>query len=372
MFKRNVLAVSLSLGLAAFAGQASADVIGGGASLPAGVFNDIIDNYDYPNFNPYISVGSSGGKRAFFNNDSTEFGYTGGETVHYAGSDSVASSTEISNYATNDEALYGALIQVPFAATSVTVPYNNSDVTALNLTSSQVAQIFSGQIYNWSQLGFPPKQITVVHRSDGSGTVEIFTRHLAAVEPTLFQTSSNFLVARTGTPHPSSVFVGANGSSGVVATMNSTDGAITFVSPDYVDPTDVTEVASIENRNDSTYYLPTEVNVAATVNSVAPPSGAAANDPNNWAPVFPDPSAGYPIAGFTNLLVSQCYSDSAVGSELLDFFANHYTGLHASYVSDADLIPLPSNWNAAVYLRFGLAGVPTGITNSTACSGIGR
>ncbi|KAF0809522.1 putative binding protein component of ABC transporter [Alcanivorax sp. S71-1-4] len=369
MFKRNVLAVSLSLGLAAFAGQASADVVGGGASLSAGVFNDIItgESYDYES---YVSVGSSAGKRAFFNNDSSEFGYDPllVPTVHYAGSDSVASSTEISNYAANDESSFGPLIQVPFAGTSVTVPFNNSDVTAMNplvLSSSDVAEIFSGQITNWNQLGsFPSKQITVVHRADGSGTVEIFTRHLATVEPTLFQTSTNFLTARIGTPSGSAVFQSANGSSGVVSLMNSIDGAITFVSPDYVDPSDPAEVASIVNRNDSTAYLPTQVNVQATFASVTPPS---TTNPADWAPVFPDPSAGYPIAGFTFMLLSQCYSDNTIGTEIGDFMLNHYTGFHDSYVSNADLVPLPSSWQNAVLNTYALF-----IDDATDCAGIGR
>jgi len=370
MFKRNVLAVSLSLGLAAVSGQVMADAIGGGATLPAGVFNEIITDEGYA-FEAYIGVGSSGGKRAFFNNDSTEFGYTGGETVHYAGSDSVASSSEISNYATNDEALYGMLIQVPFAGTSVTVPYNNSDLTALNLTSSQLAKIFSGQITDWADpalglTGVTSKQITVVYRTDGSGTVEIFTRHLAAVEPSLFQTSNNFLLARVGTPDPSAVFVGASGSSGVVSAMNGIDGAITFVSPDYVDAGNAMEVAAIENQNDSTHYLPTQVNVQATFAAATPPATTNTN-PADWAPVFPDPSAGYPIAGFTFMLLSQCYSDNAIGTEIGNFMLNHYTGFHDGYVSGADLVPLPTSWQNAVLNTYALS-----IDDAMDCAGIGR
>ncbi|AJD50055.1 binding protein component of ABC transporter [Isoalcanivorax pacificus W11-5] len=356
MFKRNVLAVSLSLGLAAFAGQASADVVGGGASLSAGVFNDIITGENY-NYESYVSVGSSAGKRAFFGNDSSEFGYDPAlvPTVHYAGSDSIATSAEISNYAANDQSTFGDLIQVPFAGTSVTVPFNNSEVTAMNplvLSSSDVAKIFSGQITNWNQLGaFSSKQITVVHRADGSGTVEIFTRHLAAVEPTLFQTSTNFLTARIGTPSGSAVFQSANGSSGVVSLMNSIDGAITFVSPDYVDPSDPSEVAAIINPTNSTAYMPTQVNVQVTFDSVTPPS---TTNPADWAPIFPNPSAGYPIAGFTYMLLSECYNDPAIGAAISNFAINHYAGLHDSYISSASLIPLPSSWQNAVLNTYAL------------------
>src|SRR5690606_7442715 len=153
-------------------------------------------------------VGSGAGKNAFFNNDASFLGYTGTlPDVNYAGSDSVVSASEQFDYYNTvlpslgdiPANVWGDLIQVPFAATSVTVAFNNPDVAALpngiEISSSELAQVFAGQITDWQTLdpALPSKPIVVVHRADGSGTVEIFTRHLAAIEPTLFTTDKDFL-----------------------------------------------------------------------------------------------------------------------------------------------------------------------------------
>lgn len=389
MLKRNVLAVSLSLGVAAMVGQAAADVVGGGATLPENVFNDIISSVPY-NFEVYAGVGSGTGKNAFFGNDATLFNtrraqdgllpYPVGTPVHYAGSDSIVTPAEFGTYNTapvvgglTAQQAYGDLVQLPFAATSVTVPFNNSSVSALELTGAQLAGIFNGQITDWADLGHPAGQITVIYRTDNSGTVEIFTRHLNAVAPSLFVTSNNFLAARQGTPASGASFVGASGSGGVQAVLAATPGSITFLSPDFVDPGNPAEVAAIENSNVVTsgnFFLPTEVNVQATISSVPVPSVPNALA---WAPVFPNPADGYPIAGFTFLLASTCYEDDAEGAEFARFANAHYTGTvtggnyvghHDAYVSAGDLIPLPQDWAQAAHDL-----VVSNINDPTICAG---
>lgn len=372
MLKRNVLAVSLSLSIAAMAGQAAADVVGGGATLPENVFNDIISGTPYT-FEVYAGVGSGTGKTAFFANDATQFNarraldglppYAAGTGVHYAGSDSIVTPAELGTYNTapvvdglTAQQAYGDLVQLPFAATSVTVPFNNPAIPSLELTGADLAGIFNGQITDWSTLGYPAGQITVIYRTDNSGTVEIFTRHLNAIAPSLFVTSNNFLAARQGTPATGAVFVGASGSGGVQAALAATPGSITFLSPDFVDPGNPAEVAAIENSNVSgTFFLPTEVNVQATINSVPVPSVANALA---WAPVFPNPADGYPIAGFTFLLASTCYENNAEGLEFARFADAHYSGTtindeyvgnHDASVSASALIPLPGEWAQAAH-----------------------
>ena len=90
-------------------------------------------------------TGSGTGKKAFLENNSALFSTTG--TVHFAGSDSVLSSTELSNYTTNfnqptNANRYGALIQVPSVATSVTIPFNKAG-SAVDLSVAQICGVFS-------------------------------------------------------------------------------------------------------------------------------------------------------------------------------------------------------------------------------------
>ena len=117
MFKRSLIAASLSV--AALVSAQAMAVTGGGASLPAELYKGSADSILPANFS-YAVTGSGTGKNAFLTNNSSLFGATG--TVHYAGSDSVLSSSELSTYNTNYNNTYGPLIQIPSVATSVTVP----------------------------------------------------------------------------------------------------------------------------------------------------------------------------------------------------------------------------------------------------------
>ena len=155
MTKYKTLAALVATALLATAGAASAQtaVTGGGASLPADLYKGQADSILPANFS-YAVTGSGTGKKAFLENNSALFSTTG--TVHFAGSDSVLSSTELSTYnstynVAGDANRFGALVQIPSVATSVTIPFNKAG-SAVDLSVTQICGIFSGKINNWSQL----------------------------------------------------------------------------------------------------------------------------------------------------------------------------------------------------------------------------
>ncbi len=130
MNKYKTLAALVATALLATAGAASAQtaVTGGGASLPADLYKGSADSILPANFS-YAVTGSGTGKKAFLENNSALFSTTG--TVHFAGSDSVLSSTELNTYnstynVSGDANRYGALVQIPSVATSVTIPFNKA------------------------------------------------------------------------------------------------------------------------------------------------------------------------------------------------------------------------------------------------------
>ncbi|WP_312341234.1 substrate-binding domain-containing protein [Stutzerimonas nitrititolerans] len=390
MFKRNLIAVSLTLAALASA-QASAAVVGGGATLPEELYQQ--SGVLSSGFTPYVGTGSGTGKNAFFNNNGSLFGQPG-VTVDYAGSDSIVSQTELNGYNSQSAALYGPLVQIPSAATSVTVPFNVAGLSELDLTSQQLADVYAGRYTNWSQLGGPDKTITVVYRLDGSGTTEIFANHLNNVDGSAVPVvSNNFATAIGFDPQnppavpqaddPSSLVVptyeGGTGSDGVVAQVNAIDGAIGYVSPDKVEFNNPAEVARINGQ------LPSEVNVVAALNSISLPVGGAGNasDPLAWVPAaqLANPSAGYSIVGVTNLILSQCYQDTAAGGDLANirnFLARHYNAIPANSndaaISAHSLIPLPAAWKAQVRNNFvtNQSGKGLDIGNTSVCNGIGR
>ena len=148
-----------------------ATVTGGGASMPAKLYKGSADSILPINFS-YAASGSGIGKTAFLMNNPMLLGATTG-TVHYIGSDSILSSSELSACSTNYRGAYGPLIQIPLAGTAVTIPYKKPDITDLNLTSAQLCDAFSGAKVTWGQLlGTPPTVRRFVSSTSG-----------AAVEP---------------------------------------------------------------------------------------------------------------------------------------------------------------------------------------------
>lgn len=415
-FRKSALAALVAVGVMGMAGAASAAVVGGGATLPEGLYGKAkvsldankqpyIDHgigilHDGAGFNPYVGVGSGSGKKAFFENDSDYLVwdddgdeqddsilvksprvpfYSPAVTVDFAGSDSLVSSTELGNYNNpsnaNGRANFGPLIQVPSVLTSVTVPFNVPGLPTLNLTSEQLAKIFGGEITRWddSQLGLtnaPAEDIIVVHRGDESGTTEIFLRHLNAVDNGAVESvDKDFVAAIKPTEHPAATFLPAIGSDGVVSAVEATAYSIGYVSPDKVDFDDATVVASING------YLPTEVNVQAAVEDSPVPAGALVNNPLAWGISNANPSTGYPIVASTNLIFSQCYADSGDESKIRQFFGNHYDvnyTLNDQEIEEAGFVKLPAAWLNAVRDNFWASNSSLSIGDTNVCNGKGR
>lgn len=410
MNKYKTLAALVATALLATAGAASAqtaNVTGGGASLPADLYKGKPDSILPANFS-YAVTGSGTGKKAFLENNSALFQASG--TVHFAGSDSVLSGTELSTYNTTynvsgDANRYGALIQVPSVATSVTVPFNKAG-GALNLTVTQICGVFSGKINKWEDIAGSGRSgdLVVVYRDESSGTSELLTRFLTAactkddvagtsLKPVVwapnevaapkFAVQSTFKNLFVNNTAPANFIpASATGGSALYSTVQAAVGRIGYVSPDAIPAADNTEAARQAALSDATKvakvkgYSPNEVDVQATLESAAPPSGAAASDPANWVPVFGNPTTGYPIAGYTNLVFGQCYKNSTVANNLRTFLMGHYnagtSGTNDTAVRAHGFIPLTKTWREAIRARFVLAGNAAALNNPSTCANIGR
>ncbi|AYN19509.1 substrate-binding domain-containing protein [Alcaligenes aquatilis] len=374
-FKLKALSAVVAVGMMIGASAASAQVIGGGATLPEDLYNDLFTTAPLPGFAPYVGTGSGKGKTAFFTNEGAVFNAPG-QTVDYAGSDSLIDQSNVDGY---DDAAYGALIFIPSVLTSVTVPYNLPSLPSIDLNSEQLAGIFDGTYTNWNQVGGPNQPITVVYRSESSGTSEIFTRHLAEIDDD-FVTDSTFYKAlgKSSVSELPSNFQGATGSNGVVAAVNQTVGAIGYVSPDKIDAdfNKPVELAAKVARING--LLPTEVNVQAAIEEVPVPSTEAQRrNPLAWGISNPNPSAGYPIVASTNLILSQCYQAAADNTRIRDMLNKLYgtAGTWDSEVTEHGFIPLPTAWKEAIHQTFWNQSdsLDLAVGNSAECtSGRGR
>jgi phosphate transport system substrate-binding protein len=226
-------------------------------------------------------------------------------TVNFAGSDPALKPTDTS-------AMKGPALQFPVAFGAITVSYNLPGVhSGLKLDGPTLAGIFSGKIKTWNDpaikalnpgVSLPSTAITVVHRSDSSGTTDGFTKYLSAVSPTWKSTIGH------GKDVKWPVGTGAAKNSGVAAAVKMTTGAVGYVEQAYALENGFT-YASVKNSA-GTYVLPTLSNTSAAADGITVPPDlgiSTINSPNAQA---------YPIVSQTFLVVYKdpCKSGGANSS----------------------------------------------------------
>ncbi|NHV24765.1 substrate-binding domain-containing protein [Burkholderia sp. D-99] len=352
----------------------------------------------------YYAVGLDAGQNAFLNNQPTFFGQGATGAVHFATSEAPLTTAQVQSYDnTGRGPTDGPLIQIPYIVTAITVPVvNGPPVTStrtpqttpgqahsIALNDNDLCGIFSGQFTDWRQVINPETgtpyttartPITVVYRSDSSGTTELLTRHLAAVCKNNIYTARGVTFVDSLTfantwAFPSGVpsnFVAASGDSGIRRSLGSLwsagTAAFAYLSPAYTNTflasqsTVVTSsgalqlpIASLYNSLNSVYYAPTYANATMALGTISAPSNPA--DPNAWVPVsgpaynaLANPASGYPVSGTSQIILSQCYSDPTVTSNVQSFLNNHYTNAsYASVVHGNGFDTVPSNITTAIY-----------------------
>jgi len=185
-------------------------------------------------------------------------------TVDFAGSDPALLPAD-------KKAMKGPVLQFPVAFGAITVSYNLPGVkTGLKLDGPTIGGIFSGQIKTWNDpaikalnpgMNLPSTSITVVHRSDSSGTTNGFTTYLTKVDPAWKLGASKLIKWPGGT--------GASGNSGVAAAVKATAGAVGYVEQAYALVNGFTYAAV---KNGSSYVLPTIANTSLAATGVAVPA----------------------------------------------------------------------------------------------------
>ncbi|ABB11183.1 substrate-binding domain-containing protein [Burkholderia lata] len=384
-------------------------VQGGGSSLVAPMIGEPgIANTEIGLFGTaeatltYYPVGSGNGQNAFLKNQPTFLGSQNTGMVDFAYSDAALSSSQITSYKTGLGTTNGPLIQIPYIVTPITVPIINGPAVtstttpqttpgqahSIALNDDDLCGVFSGKLTNWNQVTNPETgsvytlhaPITVVYRSDSSGTTELLTRHLVAVcttantAPGVTFVDSTTFTASFPTGFPSgSTFVAASGSGGVrnqlvtYATTTTTTAAVAYLSPAYTNTylapqSTVTTsasatqlpVASLRNTAIGTYYAPTYANASMALSNFAPPTaGIPARNQVNWVPNAGNPTSGYPVSGTSQIILSQCYADPNIATAMHDLLNSHYTNASfASIVHGNGFDMVASNYLAAISQDF--------------------
>lgn len=260
---------------------------GAGASFPAPLYQNWAINLAQaePNLQVnYQSIGSGAGIEQFTAN-----------TVDFGASD-VAMTDE------QKTAVTRGTILLPMTAGSIVMAYNLPGVdSGLKLTREAYVGILSGQITRWNDaaiaaanpdLQLPDQQITVVHRSDGSGTTGILTKHLSEISQQWADTigqGNSVSWPTTGN------FVGARGNEGVTAQIQNVNGAMGYIEYGFASNNNLA-VAALENKAGN-FVLPDDETARATLEAV--------ELPDNLRAFITDPEGdnSYPIVTYTWMMM---------------------------------------------------------------------
>ncbi|MGA2481146.1 MAG: phosphate ABC transporter substrate-binding protein PstS [Spirochaetia bacterium] len=277
--KRLALAAMI-LALAAGLGF-SQELTGAGATFPAPFYTKVFDQYakEFGVKVNYQAIGSGGG-----------IAQIKSKTVDFGASDAFLKDADLA-------AMPAAVLHIPMVAGAVVLTYNLPGNPELKFTPDVLADIFLGKIKTWNDpriaainagVNLLKSTITVVHRSDGSGTTNVFTDYLSKVsDEWKTKVGSN-----TSVSWP--VGIGGKGNAGVAGLVKQLPGSFGYVELIYA------------LQNDMPYGLLKNKAGAFIKPSLASTSAACAVDmPDDTRVSVTDTSSpdGYSIAGFTWILL---------------------------------------------------------------------
>ncbi|MCR4303297.1 MAG: phosphate ABC transporter substrate-binding protein PstS [Gallionella sp.] len=309
---------------AAYAGASQAtDITGAGATFPYPIYAKWADAYKTQTgigMN-YQSIGSGGGIKQIT-----------ARTVDFGASDMPLKPEELDK---------NGLMQFPTVIGGVVPVINVSGIDAgtLKLDGAALAHIYLGKITKWNDpaiaalnkdLKLPDENITVVHRSDGSGTTFIFTNYLSKASPEWKSAVGE------GTAVSWKAGTGGKGNEGVASYVQRIKGSIGYVEYAY----------ALQNRMNTVQMKNRDGQfVKADENSFKAAAAGA-----NWdkAPGFYEiltDEAGkesWPISGATFILMHKVQEKPETGREVLKFFDWAYDK-GGKLTADLDYVPLPEN-----------------------------
>ena len=291
----------------------SVQINGAGATFPLPVYTEWVYAYQY--IDPsvalnYQGIGSGGGKKGIVD-----------RTIDFAGSDSVLK---------DDEYAKGVDLQMYPMLAGAVVPifnlegYDPSKDAALVLDRATLSSIYMGTIKNWNDPAIvalnpelkdklPNKAITAVHRSDGSGTTEIFTNALASFSED-WQANVGAGSAVEWPVDKAGNGIGGKGNQGVAGAVQNTPNSIGYVELSYAIANNI-PLAQLVNKAGKA--------VKADANSLASAMrdyADAFNDKLTAKIVDGGGEDSWPIAGYTYIILhTKSMEDCTKAAKLMGF-----------------------------------------------------
>lgn len=306
--------------LAPASGSTSIQINGAGATFPLPIYTEWM--YAYSFVDPtvainYQGIGSGGGKKAII-----------AGTVDFAGSDSLLNDEE---YAAGKD-----LQMYPLLAGAVVIIYNiqpskdyppDFEVPRLVLDRQTLVGIYNGTVTQWDDPKLialnepladylPEAVITVIHRSDASGTTELFTRSLASFSPAWTAGSGTTIAWPVDTVGNGA---GAKGNQGVAEAVINTSNTLGYVELSYAVSNNLAHAEMINKAGNK--VTANAESVASAINDF----GTAAFNNKLTATIVDGEGFGsWPISGYTYLILHQTNMiDCVKARKLLEYL--HWT-----------------------------------------------
>lgn len=269
----------------------------------------------------YGGGGSGAGRTALYSN-----------TVLFAGSDSPVPAKEASKVPAGKTILY-----FPVQFGPIAMAYNLPGVSGLKLDGATLADIFQGKIKTWNDpaikalnagASLPSTAISIVVRSDSSGTTANFSKYLVSAAGSDWKLGSASTISFPSSAHA------ANGGSGVAQAIKSTSGSIGYVDASTASASGLS-MASVKNKAGS-FVAPSSASAAAAATHVTPAADltfASADEPG---------ATSYPIT-YQSWDLVYAEQPNATDAALLKAYLGYLLGDGQKLLSQIGLAPLPSS-----------------------------
>jgi phosphate transport system substrate-binding protein len=297
---------------------------GAGATFPNPLYQKWVSEYTklHPDVKiDYQSIGSGGGIKQIKE-----------QTVDFGASDAPMKDEDL-------KSAPGEILHVPTVLGAVVITYNLTGVSkTLRFSPEVLADIFLGKTKKWNDakiaadnpgVTLPATDITVVHRSDSSGTTAVFTDYLSKV--------SAEWKDKVGSGQAPSwpVGIGGKGNEGVTGQVKNTPNTVGYVELAYAVQNNL-PVAQVKNASGS--FIEPSIDSVVTA-----ASGALASTPDDLRVSITNGSGAqaYPISSYTYILVYKNQKDAVKGKGLVDFL---WWGIHdgENFAKDLRYAPLPT------------------------------
>jgi phosphate transport system substrate-binding protein len=318
-----ILGVGLLAVMIGVATEAATLINGAGATFPFPLYSKWFSEFHKVHSEVqinYQSIGSGGGIRQFT-----------AHTIDFGATDIPMTEDQLTKSS-------NTIIHIPTVVGAVVLTYHLPGVgSGLKLSPEVIADLFLGKIQNWNDarisemnpgVKLPTQPVTIVRRSDGSGTTAIFTDYLSKV-------SSDWKSrVGSGTAVNWPVGLGGKGNEGVSGLIQQTPGAIGYAELVFAEINHLS-IASIKNRSGQ-FIVPDLKSVTLAAASIVK------SIPQDYRVSITDPSlqGAYPISAFTYLLVHSSMTQEK-GEKIITFL-KWALGAGQDYAKKLYYAPLPS------------------------------